>query len=124
VSIVVIIMVIAIISPVIYVYYTKPHNEQWREVAQLLDEKLESGDSIVVYQDWYIEPIKYYKKDNLNVVRSKDIDQIDGARIWLILAYDIGDSMRSKLLARSYSLILQEKLYGVSVYLFGMSGVK
>jgi hypothetical protein len=46
-------------------YYKYDTNEQWREVAQLINHNSKSDDIVVLCEEYYLDPFDYYYKGNM-----------------------------------------------------------
>ncbi len=76
-------------------YYSMLDKEQWRDVAQFIEENIQPGQAIVLSAPWIYEPFTYYFGDDgkpriiqafdfVNV--KQEVEGVDG--VWLIQAHE------------------------------------
>jgi uncharacterized membrane protein len=116
-------------------YYVNTVKEQWREVADLVENKSNEGDVIVFYT-WYVQrPFDYYYTGDLpefGVPKNADAREIalsvENAlqgkdRLWLIISNvselpQLADYLKSK-----YALVDWSGFRGIVVFLFDLSKI-
>ncbi|SDK80614.1 Concanavalin A-like lectin/glucanases superfamily protein [Maridesulfovibrio ferrireducens] len=79
----------------LWLYYTSYDKEQWREVAQFVNENIKPGDALVLSAPWIYEPFVYYFGDDgdpkiipafSHVNLKEETKNFDN--IWLIQAHE------------------------------------
>jgi mannosyltransferase len=97
----VLVLIVVLSSIGLSTYYRYDVKEQWREAAQLVDSRAQSGDVIVICEGYYRSAFDYYYRGNL---REEGIFNLEDARkfvsaeteniagkqgsVWLIVAYN------------------------------------
>jgi len=120
--------------PQVLTMQVNPGREQWREVADLIDQESLSDD-VILCLGGYDTPFKYYYKGDLEVLTygtSEDDEELavlverateGNKRLWLIMMNyqgTIDAPIKGYLLARygDTSILLQRDFSSSSVYLF------
>lgn len=76
VSMLVLLVLTSLTGSALFVYYTEPFTEQWREAVALLRPNLESKDLIIISPGFYDKPFSYYFCEGF----PKDAETLEGAR--------------------------------------------
>ena len=126
---VVIALIIAVITiPGLYAYYALPQKTQWREVANMIKQDAGPYDGVIVY-DEQESPFYYYYLGSsaISIEEHKftwiEDSLIDKDRVWVVFSSGNQDddiNLRNDIFNRygRDSLLLQEELHEITVYLF------
>jgi hypothetical protein len=131
----VLILIVILSSLGLEQYYQSPTNEQWKEVAQLVDSNSKPNDVIVFCEQYYNIPFDYYYKGDLQQTGFNDVEEakkfVDSTgkdipsksgRIWLLLAYNKDQIVDYFLTTYGQSSVTIAKRYtGITVVLFDLS---
>jgi uncharacterized membrane protein len=114
-------------------YYSNDIKAQWREVADLVETKSETGDVLVFCASYGQMPFDYYYTGDLNeygVYKSADYQEIavfvedlfyKADRLWIITSHVSEPPIIVSYLEDEYALIDRSGFRGVAVFLFDLS---
>lgn len=131
-----ILLVITLLSlPGLQYYYTHNVKEEWRGAVDFVEYNSEADDVIIICAHFTQKPFDYYYEGDLQRVGiDRNVDDplrlaaivdsviIGKERLWLVLSHAPKAHIRGYLIERygSDSIIAQQKLKGIKVYLFDL----
>ena len=105
-------------------YYNTINYEQWREVAQYVEENAKQDELILLNAPWVTTPFNYYFKGPNDVKGISTVDDLRKAithhpNVWLILSHSIDtdpEGLIKKELDNTYVLRLEKEYVGIKLY--------
>lgn len=130
----------------LYIFYSSPNGEQWREAMAYINEQRQPGDFVVTTPGYYVRPVAYYLEDALPVgdlalarapfvvieperlvaadfaADQRDLPDVDMAtapaeRVWVVVGYVPLEPDRLEWFYDEYTVVSEREFLGVRVML-------